>query len=145
MDPGEARFAVVSGYASAWVLRQGVDSRKVRESVAWLRSVGRPDLAGQLAAGVHQLLLAAEEHRATAGRVDVGTVEPVGLRSEAVSVVEEITVRCASQTLGVSEGMVRRWCRGQVLAARQPHRNQPWIVELRSALDLLEARRSAHD
>jgi hypothetical protein len=156
------RYAVLSPYVAQWLLRQaGVSARKSREQAAWLRSVGRPDLAEQFAAGVSQLLLSAAEHRATVkgagsdvgsdvgtavrglstSRAPVGTAEPVGLRSEAVSVVEEITCEAAAM-LGVSEGMVRRWCRAEVLAARQPH-PRSWLVERGSAVYLLEARRSA--
>ena len=157
------RYAVVSPFMSQWLLRQaGVDSRKLRETAAMLTSVGRSDWAEQLVDGARQLLLSAAEHQATVKgvgsdvgtavrlpgsglstlRAPVGTTEPVALRSEAVSVVEEITTIEAAQMLGVSDGMVRRWCRTEVLAARQPH-PRSWLVERSSAAYLLEARRSA--
>ena len=153
------RYAVVSPFMSQWLLRQaGVDSRKLRETAAMLTSVGRSDWAEQLVDGARQLLLSAAEHQATVkgvgsdvgtavrglstSRAPVGTTEPVALRSEAVSVVEEITTIEAAQMLGVSDGMVRRWCRTEVLAARQPH-PRSWLVERSSAAYLLEARRSA--
>lgn len=139
VDP--PRFAVVSPYVAQWVLRHaGIGSSEVRTTSAWLRSVGRSDLAAQLVDGRAQLEASAEQHRAA--QVPLvplnGTARPVIARSGAESVMEEVTVLVAAELLGCSPGLVRRLCRSGQLSARQHGR--PWLIQRTSVQDLIEAK-----
>lgn len=51
----------------------------------------------------------------------------------------ELTTTEAAELLGVSEGLVRRWCRTERLIARRSGRS--WLIDRGSAEDLLDARR----
>lgn len=68
----------------------------------------------------------------TAEQVDSGTAARSG---------HELTTTEAAALLGVSDGIVRRWCRDGRLPARRSGR--AWLIDRGSVGDLLDARRSA--
>ena len=135
--------ATFRGVAAVWLWRR-IEAEAAGAPAALARVAG-PEAGRDLALALSELREAVRqwtEHVAKPAGSDVVTAEPVILRSGAASVVEEITTCEAAEMLGVSDGMVRRWCRTELLVARQAHQRL-WLVERSSALDLLEARRSA--
>lgn len=69
-----------------------------------------------------------------------GTAEQRSAEPEAGS-SHELTTTQAAALLGVSDGIVRRWCReGRIVAVR---RGRSWVIDRGSVGDLLDARRSA--
>jgi excisionase family DNA binding protein len=132
-------------YTATWVHAQ-IRAEVWDRACARLERNGRPDLAQGLRRDRARLAEAtrqwAERFQAERAQVpSVGTSEPVGSDS-AGQWPQEMTTAEAAKELGVSEVMVRRWCRDGVLVARQPH-SRSWRVERSSVMDLLTVRRAS--
>ncbi|WP_428832166.1 helix-turn-helix domain-containing protein [Janibacter terrae] len=110
---------------------------------AALAAVAGAQAATELAMMLAELREAARQWeelaREDAGSVS-GTAEQPSAEPRAGS-GHELTTTQAAALLGVSDGIVRRWCRdGRLVAAR---RGRSWVIDRGSVGDLLDARRSA--
>lgn len=136
--------ATFRGVSAAWLWRRVSDHVSLSSVAADLARVAGEDAGRELSRSLAELEEAARQWSewAAANRSGsaIGTAEPADSEPAARS-SHEISTTEAAGLLGVSDAMVRRWCRDGRLVARRPAGS--WLVGRGSVLDLLDARRSA--
>ena len=135
--------ATFRGVAAAWLWRRV--QHDARDAPASLMAAGASrQEAEALAYSLAELRESARQwgERVTQDREGSvsGTAEQRSAEPAAGS-GHELTTTQAAALLGVSDGIVRRWCRDGRLVAVQ--RGRSWVIDRGSVGDLLDARRSA--
>ncbi|WP_433954652.1 helix-turn-helix domain-containing protein [Janibacter indicus] len=134
--------ATFRGVAAVWLWRRVKD--QAGGAPAALAAVAGEQAGRELEWSLVELREAARQWEERFREVEgsgSGTAELVSAEPDARSGYELLTTAQAADVLGVSDGMVRRWCRDGVLAAGR--RGGSWVVERGSVLDLRDERRDA--
>lgn len=134
--------ATFRGVAAVWLWRRVKEDAK--GAPAAVRAAGASEQAvRELACSLAELEEAARQWAERFREVEgsgSGTAELVSAEPDARS-GHELTTTEAAALLGVSDSLVRRWCREGRLVAVQ--RGGLWVIDRGSVGDLLDARRSA--
>jgi excisionase family DNA binding protein len=122
--------AHVSGPAALWLLRRAEDGGQAADAVRHFQSIGRPDIAANIAAAVDQLREAArlwEQRRDETASAD-GNAETATTEAAPESdLLGGMPTAGAATLLGVTERRVRQLLDGGLLAGRKVGRQ--WLVD----------------
>lgn len=138
--------ATFRGVSAVWLLRRLREQVDLTSAPADLARVAGESAGRELAYSLAELqeAVAQWEERVRARQrgagSGIGTAEQQSAESPARS-GHELTTTEAAALLGVSDGIVRRWCRDERLVARRS--GGSWLIDSGSVGDLRDARRGA--
>lgn len=133
--------ATFRGVSAAWLWRRVQDEADT--APAALARIAGTEAGKQLAYALAELREAARqwEEWARAERADTASGTAVQADSPSgARLPHEVTTAQAAELLGVTEGMVRRYCRTGKLAARRV--GTSWLINRESIGDLRDTRRA---